>query len=530
MDDGAGNVEIVKVTAAAGTSLTVVRAQEGTTGFAFADLDLIELRATAEGLQNPVQYTGEDRAVDLGDAASLEIPNGAAPTVDAAGEIAVDTTITDHTGLITYHDGTEALYAVGLPTANLLSTDGYVVAYNATNNEFEMVAQSGGGGGGTFASLTDITFSTVTDTDDKGDFQDLTYMSTSNPATAFGGLEIVGTTSTTQYKYSWAGGWPVMIGATGKEVGFNSSGEPIITNGTQGLLFSASGYIQLTGPLRFGATDVIQGSGGQPVLKFGTGTNTLGYIRLDNGNEANIYADGTGTDVDISLNPKGAGNVSIFAAGLEFSDDGEGIRDANNNEQLVFNKTTSAVNHVGVTNAATAGNPKIAAEGGDTNINLELNGKGTGHIVATPGISFGLGADVLDTYEKGTFTPTITCVTPGDLSVTYTQQTGTYSRTGDTVTYRVDVRFEPTHTTASGELRITGAPFLVSNATPGVFDYLDVDMTWPTGVTDVTCRATSTYFIVRGSQTGDNTQSFQITDLASASGTMILVFAGSYIL
>lgn len=88
-------------------------------------------------------YTGIH---DFGGATSLEIPNGATPTVDAAGEVAVDTTITDHTGLIKYHDGVEELTVIALPTANLTATDGHVPAYNATNNEFEMVAQSGGGG------------------------------------------------------------------------------------------------------------------------------------------------------------------------------------------------------------------------------------------------------------------------------------------------------------------------------------------------------------------------------------------------
>jgi hypothetical protein len=37
------------------------------------------------------------------------------------------------------------------------------------------------------------------------------------------------------------------------------------------------------------------------------------------------------------------------------------------------------VNQVGVTNAATGAAPQIAAEGGDTNIDLTLAGKGTGH-------------------------------------------------------------------------------------------------------------------------------------------------------
>lgn len=86
---------------------------------------------------------------DFGGATSLEIPNGATPTVNAAGEIAVDTTITDYTGMIKYYDGTEELTVLGLPTANLSTTDGHVVAYNAANNELEMVAQTGGAGTGT---------------------------------------------------------------------------------------------------------------------------------------------------------------------------------------------------------------------------------------------------------------------------------------------------------------------------------------------------------------------------------------------
>lgn len=47
LDDGAGNIEIVTATAIAGSVITITRAQEGTTGFAFADLDPVEIRDTA---------------------------------------------------------------------------------------------------------------------------------------------------------------------------------------------------------------------------------------------------------------------------------------------------------------------------------------------------------------------------------------------------------------------------------------------------------------------------------------------------
>jgi len=107
--------------------------------------------------------------IHFGDADDLEIPNGAAPTVDTAGQIAIDTTITDYTGLIKYHDGTEELSVVAMPTANLSTTDGDVVKYNAANNEFEMgsVAAAGFGGDGSDGALT--VSSGTTDIDLGGD-------------------------------------------------------------------------------------------------------------------------------------------------------------------------------------------------------------------------------------------------------------------------------------------------------------------------------------------------------------------------
>jgi hypothetical protein len=61
-------------------------------------------------------------------------------------------------------------------------------------------------------------------------------------------------------------------------------------------------------------------------------------------------------------------------------DDAHGIRDESGNEQLIFETTGSAVNHVDITNAATGSGPEIGAVGDDSNINLELRPKGTGEI------------------------------------------------------------------------------------------------------------------------------------------------------
>jgi hypothetical protein len=58
------------------------------------------------------------------------------------------------------------------------------------------------------------------------------------------------------------------------------------------------------------------------------------------------------------------------------------IADANGNEIIVMDTVTSAVNEIKVANAATGGKPSIAAQGGDTNVSLNLISKGTGEVQA----------------------------------------------------------------------------------------------------------------------------------------------------
>ena len=61
-------------------------------------------------------------------------------------------------------------------------------------------------------------------------------------------------------------------------------------------------------------------------------------------------------------------------------DDAHFIGDENGNEQIIFQTTSSAVNQFDVTNAATGAGPKLSATGGDSNIDLDIEAKGTGHV------------------------------------------------------------------------------------------------------------------------------------------------------
>ena len=58
--------------------------------------------------------------------------------------------------------------------------------------------------------------------------------------------------------------------------------------------------------------------------------------------------------------------------------DGGFLADANGNELVVFQTTSSAVNQLEITNNASGSNPILAATGGDTNIGIALTPKGTG--------------------------------------------------------------------------------------------------------------------------------------------------------
>jgi hypothetical protein len=70
------------------------------------------------------------------------------------------------------------------------------------------------------------------------------------------------------------------------------------------------------------------------------------------------------------------------------------IADANGNEIIVMDTVTSAVNEIKVANAATGGNPSIAAQGGDTNVSLNIISKGSGE-VRSNGVRIATNDDVL---------------------------------------------------------------------------------------------------------------------------------------
>lgn len=61
------------------------------------------------------------------------------------------------------------------------------------------------------------------------------------------------------------------------------------------------------------------------------------------------------------------------------------LKDSSGNEFITFSSTASAVNGLSIINAATGNGPTLAATGGDTNVNLNVGGKGNGVVYLSTG-------------------------------------------------------------------------------------------------------------------------------------------------
>ena len=103
------------------------------------------------------------------------------------------------------------------------------------------------------------------------------------------------------------------------------------------------------------------------------------FAAANDGTNPDIIQIQTGGDVVDDTSPQLGGDLDTNSFNIAF-DDAHGINDENGNEQIVFQTTSSAVNQLDITNAATGNAPSIQATGGDSNIDLKVGPKGTGNI------------------------------------------------------------------------------------------------------------------------------------------------------
>jgi len=104
---------------------------------------------------------------------------------------------------------------------------------------------------------------------------------------------------------------------------------------------------------------------------------------------------------------------------------------------------------------------------------------------ATGKVSFPQGMAFI---EQGTFTPAFTFATPGDLSVSYSEQVGYFIRVGDMVIALVHISATPTYSTASGQILVTGLPFTVADPLVANTFQHGSNLQYPSGVTTLVTR------------------------------------------
>jgi hypothetical protein len=120
------------------------------------------------------------------------------------------------------------------------------------------------------------------------------------------------------------------------------------------------------------------------------------FIKTDAASGTKALYENQGTTSAASFNLIG----DISSAEISFAND-QFVKDSNGNELIQFGVTASAVNHVKITNAATGNNALVSAVGGDDNINLELQAKGTGYIFIDGALYAGVTAKTSQNLIKG---------------------------------------------------------------------------------------------------------------------------------
>ncbi len=120
---------------------------------------------------------------------------------------------------------------------------------------------------------------------------------------------------------------------------------------------------------------------------------------------------------------------------------------------------------------------------------------------AASATSINFGGSSLSTYiNAGSFTPTFSFATPGNLSVSYGLQIGTYYQIGGIVFFSYTLRFTPTFTTSSGAAIFGGLPVSASASNNWIFPVLEViNVTYPVSTTQLVALCTSgTTFQING--------------------------------
>ena len=155
----------------------------------------------------------------------------------------------------------------------------------------------------------------------------------------------------------------------------------------------------------------------------------------------------------------------------------------------------------------------------------------TGNLVqgtAAKGINFtantpaaGMTSQLLNWYEEGTFTPSLSR-SGGAPTITYTTRVGSYVRMGKLVFIKFNITWTGL-SGSSGYYKVTGLPFTMTSGTMyDVISVIDIaGITFSAGYTQIACEARSSTTELYVLQAGSNVASATFTSGFAASGALI---------
>jgi len=185
-------------------------------------------------------------------------------------------------------------------------------------------------------------------------------------------------------------------GFTQQAVSDSGDTDLVVSDGSTGATL-AHRMIEFTGTISAGRNVTIpidvqtfyflkNSTSGSQVVTFKYVSGSGSSVAVANGATVVVFASANdGTNPDIIDMGFGSGDVTLTGTQTLTNKtltapkivDAGFIADANGNEQIIFQTTSSAVNELEVTNAAT-GNPPILGASGETNVDVHIKPKGTG--------------------------------------------------------------------------------------------------------------------------------------------------------
>lgn len=247
---------------------------------------------------------------------------------------------------------------------------------------------------------------------------------------------------------------PNIGAATGTSLSVSGSLTSTVATGTAPLVVSSTTNVaNLNASTLSGATFAAPGAIGGGTASTGAFT-TLTATVTNSALNGTLGATTPAAATVTTLTATGAVALSPASANVVLSPTGTGV-------VTISPATAGTVNNV-VTGGVT---PLAGTFTALTATSLvDISGASAGQIKFPATQNASANANTLDDYEEGTCTPVVTFATPGNLAVAYSTQNGTYTKVGNVVvvTFQI-ITSSFVHTTASGNLRISGLPITSAN-------------------------------------------------------------------